>query len=181
MEQCVSTRHHKVYYFHKRLANRPGIPSPLWVWCYVSQITHHRSNWKGNCTCTYRKPSLACQPPLEILSEKNYNKVRIKNFNKSVKNWGFNYFHAQTFQNAGAFETSNTKSIALALWVTSPQYSLINSFLSAPSFINMPHPATSEGAIKRCFLCPLWIDTFLQLQCLDSRCSPKITITVSNS
>ena len=57
---------------------------------------------------------------------------------------------------------------------TSPQYSLINSFFSAPSFMKMPHPATSEGASSRCFLWSLCIATFLQLHttALSSRPSP---------
>ena len=55
---------------------------------------------------------------------------------------------------------------------TSPQYSLIKSFFSAPSLRKMPHPATSEGARRRCLWIARWMATFRQLHIRDSRSSP---------
>ena len=56
---------------------------------------------------------------------------------------------------------------------TSPQYSLMNSFFSAPSLMKIPQPATSDGASRRCFRYSLWIATFLQLQTTDLSSMPS--------
>ena len=56
---------------------------------------------------------------------------------------------------------------------TSPQYSLMNPFFSAPSLMKIPQPATSDGASRRCFRYSLWIATFLQLQITDLSSMPS--------
>ncbi len=64
----------------------------------------------------------------------------------------------------------DSKLLALTQTVhqlTSPQYSLRNSFLCTLSLRKIPQPATSEGASNKCLLRPRWMDTFLQLQPLQ--------------